>query len=160
MKAILRSSKLRGCIGTLLIWSGCLFSRCSICGKARNPKVVTIKEPGQQHPIRVYLIVWGLLFLVSALSYSTDFIDRGLWRWTLILLFMVLKAGFIVAVFMHMRWERFVLISVVLTPPVLLLVLVGLMTIESDYTRSTRIEHFGEAVHDEALPVSVREIAN
>ena len=121
---------------------------------------MTIKEPGQQHPIRVYLIVWGLLFLVSALSYSTDFIDRGLWRWTLILLFMVLKAGFIVAVFMHMRWERLALMSVVLVPPVLLMVLVGLMTIESDYTRSTRIEHFGEAVHDEALPVSVREIAN
>jgi len=121
---------------------------------------VTTKEPGQQHPIRIYLVVWGLLFLVSALSYSTDFIDRGFWRWMLILLFMVLKAGFIVAVFMHMRWERFALISAILTPPVLLLVLVGLMTIESDYTRSTRIEHFGEVAHDEALPVSVREIAN
>ena len=118
------------------------------------------KEPGQQHPIRVYLIVWGLLVLVSALSYSTDCIDRGRWRWTLILLFMVLKAGFIVAVFMHMRWERFVLISVVLTPPVLLLVLVGLMTIESDYTRSMRIEHFETAIPGEAMPVVEREIRN
>jgi caa(3)-type oxidase subunit IV len=121
---------------------------------------VRTKEPGQQHPIRIYLVVWGLLFLVSALSYSTDFIDRGFWRWTLILLFMVLKAGFIVGVFMHMRWERFALISVVLVPPILLLVLVGLMSIESDYTRSTRIEYFVEGAHDEAVPVSARELAN
>jgi cytochrome c oxidase subunit IV len=121
---------------------------------------VTTKEPGQQHPIRIYLVVWGLLFLVSALSYSTDFIDRVFWRWMLILLFMVLKAGFIVAVFMHMRWERFALISAILTPPVLLLVLVGLMTIESDYTRSTRIEHFGDGTRDESMPAAVRETDN
>ncbi|HBP13825.1 MAG: cytochrome C oxidase subunit IV family protein [Pseudomonadota bacterium] len=118
------------------------------------------KETGQRHPIRIYLVVWGLLFLVSALSYSTDFLDRGFWRWTLILLFMVLKAGFIVAVFMHMRWERLALMSVVLVPPVLLMVLVGLMTIESDYTRSMRIEHFETAIPGEAMPVVEREIRN
>tara|TARA_B100001079_G_scaffold222626_1_gene198917 strand:- start:199 stop:573 length:375 start_codon:yes stop_codon:yes gene_type:complete len=118
------------------------------------------KETGQRHPIRIYLVVWGLLFLVSALSYSTDFLDRGFWRWTLILLFMVLKAGCIVAVFMHMRWERLALMSVVLVPPVLLMVLVGLMTIESDYTRSMRIEHFETAIPGEAMPVVEREIRN
>ncbi|MEE3182427.1 MAG: cytochrome C oxidase subunit IV family protein [Pseudomonadota bacterium] len=118
------------------------------------------KGTGQRHPIRIYLVVWGLLFLVSALSYSTDFLDRGFWRWTLILLFMVLKAGFIVAVFMHMRWERLALMSVVLVPPVLLMVLVGLMTIESDYTRSMRIEHFETAIPSEAMPVVEREIRN
>ena len=118
------------------------------------------KETGQRHPIRIYLVVWGLLFLVSALSYSTDFLDRGFWRWTLILLFMVLKAGFIVAVFMHMRWERLALMSVVLVPPVLLMVLVGLMTIESDYTRSMRIEHFETAIPGEAMPVVELEIRN
>ena len=118
------------------------------------------KEPGQQHPIRIYLVVWGLLFLVSAFSYSTDFIDRGFWRWALILLFMALKAGFIVGVFMHMRWERFALISVVLVPPALLLVLGGLMAIESDYTRSIRFEYFVEGAHDEVVPESVRELAN
>ena len=110
-------------------------------------------EPSQQHPIRIYLIVWGLLFLISALSYMTDFIDRGFWRWALILLFMALKAGFIVAVFMHVRWERLALMAVVLAPPILLLVLVGLMAIESDYTRSIRFEYFADGVRDEALPM-------
>ena len=110
-------------------------------------------EPSQQHPIRIYLIVWGLLFLISALSYMTDFIDRGFWRWALILLFMALKAGFIVAVFMHMRWERLAMMVVVLAAPILLLVLVGLMAIESDYTRSIRFEYFADGVRDEALPM-------
>jgi len=45
-------------------------------------------------------------------------------------------------------------------PPILLLVLVGLMSIESDYTRSTRIEYFVEGAYDEAVPVSARERAN
>ena len=111
-------------------------------------------EPSQQHAIRIYLIVWGLLFLVSTLSYMTDFIDRGFWRWALILLFMALKAGFIVAVFMHIRWERLAMMAVVLGPPILLLVLVGLMAIESDYTRSIRFEYFADGVRDEAVPVS------
>jgi len=46
----------------------------------------------------------------------------------------VLKAGLIVAVFMHMRWERLTLMYAILLPPVLVLVFVGLMTFEADYT--------------------------
>ena len=38
-------------------------------------------------------------------------------RWTLILLFMFLKAGFIVAIFMHMNWERLALKLAILVPP-------------------------------------------
>jgi cytochrome c oxidase subunit IV len=64
-------------------------------------------------------------------------------RWSLILLFMILKAGLIVAVFMHMAWERLALIYAILVPPVLILVFVALMTLESDYTFLTREEFFG-----------------
>jgi cytochrome c oxidase subunit IV len=56
---------------------------------------------------------------------------------------MVLKAGLIVAVFMHMMWERLALIYAILIPPVLLLVFVALMTMESDYTFLTRELFFG-----------------
>ena len=38
-------------------------------------------------------------------------------RWSLILLFMMLKAGLIVAVFMHMAWERLALAYAILLPP-------------------------------------------
>ncbi len=74
-----------------------------------------------------------------------DYMDfQGGMRWFLILLFMFLKAGFIVAIFMHMAWERLALKVAILVPPVALLVLVLLMTYEADYTFLTRIDFFGE----------------
>lgn len=97
----------------------------------------------QQHPIGVYLKVWGLLFVLSVFSYLVDYFHlQGLLRWSLILLFMVLKAGLIVAVFMHMKWERLALIYAILLPPIAILVLVGLMAAEGDYTFFTRGEFF------------------
>ena len=78
---------------------------------------------GTQHPISVYLWIWLLLFVLSAFSYMVDYFHvQGMLRWTLILLFMLLKAGLIVAVFMHMRWERLALIFAILLPPGALLV--------------------------------------
>jgi caa(3)-type oxidase subunit IV len=97
---------------------------------------------GQQHPLTIYFWIWGLLFLLSAFSYGTDFLEHGYLRWALILLFMILKAGFIVAIFMHMAWERLALIYAILGPPVVLLVLIGLMAIEGDYTELTRLDFF------------------
>jgi cytochrome c oxidase subunit IV len=98
---------------------------------------------GQQHPIKLYLLVWGLLFVLSALSYMVDYLHfQGLLRWTLIIVFMLLKAGLIVAVFMHMAWERLALIYAILVPPGALLVLVGLMWAEADYTFLTRLLFF------------------
>jgi cytochrome c oxidase subunit IV len=98
---------------------------------------------GQQHPIGIYLAIWGLLFVLSAFSYLVDYFHiQGLLRWSLILLFMVLKAGLIVAVFMHMRWERLALTYAILLPPVAVLVFVALMTLEADYTVLTRILFF------------------
>ena len=97
---------------------------------------------GQQHPLKIYFYIWGLLFLFSAASYGTDFLHHGLFRWGLILLFMILKAGFIVAIFMHMAWERLALIYAILGPPLVLLVLIGLMAVEGDYTELQRLDFF------------------
>jgi cytochrome c oxidase subunit IV len=101
---------------------------------------------GQQHPLKIYFIIWALLFLFSAASYGTDFLDHGFFRWGLILLFMILKAGFIVAIFMHMAWERLALIYAILGPPIVLLVLIGLMAVEGDYTELTRLDFFSEPI--------------
>ena len=101
-------------------------------------------ESGQQHPISIYFAIWGLLFVLSAASYMVDYAGfQGYTRWSLILIFMMLKAGFIVAIFMHMRWARVALITAILVPPGALLVLVSLMAMESDYTWLTRVVHFG-----------------
>ena len=98
---------------------------------------------GQQHPIKLYLLVWGLLFVLSAMSYMVDYLHfQGLLRWSLIVVFMLLKAGLIVAVFMHMAWERLALIYAILLPPGALMVLVGLMWAEADYTFLTRLLFF------------------
>ncbi|MFB3125099.1 MAG: cytochrome C oxidase subunit IV family protein, partial [Woeseiaceae bacterium] len=102
-------------------------------------------------PISIYMWIWGLLFVFSFFSYMVDYLDfQGLMRWSLILLFMFLKAGFIVGIFMHMAWERLALKMVILGPPVALCVLIVLMVIEADYTFLTRIVFFGEGA---ALPV-------
>ena len=99
---------------------------------------------GQQHPLGLYLKIWILLFVLSTFSYLVDFFHfEGYLRWTLIITFMWLKAGLIVAIFMHMAWERMALICAILMPPLFLLVLVGMMTIEGRYTTFTRELFFG-----------------
>jgi cytochrome c oxidase subunit IV len=98
---------------------------------------------GQQHPIKLYLVVWGWLFVLSAASYMVDYLHvQGYLRWTLILLFMMLKAGLIVAVFMHMAWERLALVYAIIVPPVLILVFVWIMALEANYTVFNRLFFF------------------
>ncbi|MGH8187466.1 MAG: cytochrome C oxidase subunit IV family protein [Steroidobacteraceae bacterium] len=100
-------------------------------------------QGGQQHPIKIYLLIWLLLFVFSAFSYMVDYFQlQGYLRWTLIIIFMLLKAGFIVAIFMHMAWERLALKLAILVPPLALLILIGLMAIEGDYTFLTRVASF------------------
>jgi cytochrome c oxidase subunit IV len=100
----------------------------------------SISGHGQQHPISMYLWIWGLLFVLSAMSYMVDYLDfQGLLRWSLILVFMVLKAGLIVAVFMHMMWERMALICAILVPPGVIIILIALMALEADYTYFIRL---------------------
>ena len=101
---------------------------------------------GQQHPIRLYLVVWGWLFVLSTGSYLVDYFAlQGFLRWSLILAFMILKAGLIVAVFMHMAWERLALVYAILVPPVFVLVFVAIMVFESEYTHLIRTIFFGES---------------
>ena len=101
------------------------------------------KGEGQQHPIAIYLWIWALLFVFSTFSYLIDYFHlHGYLRWSLIITFMLLKAGFIVAIFMHMAWERLALKFAILIPPLCLLVLIGLMAIEGDYTFLTRLGSF------------------
>ncbi len=99
---------------------------------------------GQQHPIKLYLVVWAWLFILSTGSYLVDYFHlEGMLRYSLIVLFMLLKAGLIVAVFMHMAWERLTLLYAILAPVGALLVFVAIMVFESDHTLFSRIAFFG-----------------
>jgi len=98
---------------------------------------------GQQHSIGIYLWIWGALFVLSVLSYLVDYVQfQGILRWSLVSLFMMLKAGLIVAVFMHMMWERMAIVCAVLVPTGVLIFLMALMAVEADYTFFTRLEFF------------------
>ena len=106
-----------------------------------NPTATHVE--GQQHPLRLYFLVWGLLFVLSAMSYMVDYVGlQGLLRWSLIVIFMLLKAGLIVAVFMHLAWERLALAYAILLPPVAVLVFLAIMMVEADYTLFTRASVF------------------
>jgi cytochrome c oxidase subunit 4 len=109
-------------------------------------------EGHQEHPLAIYFWIWGLLFVLSGFSYAVDYFQfQGALRWSLILLFMFLKAGFIVSIFMHMAWERLALIYAILVPPLCLLVFITLMAIEGDYTFLTRLIVFGPAAEISAF---------
>ena len=75
-------------------------------------------------------------------TWSITSASQGYLRWSLILLFMMLKAGLIVAVFMHMAWERLALVYAILLPPAAVLVFVAIMVFEADYTLFTRLAFF------------------
>lgn len=110
-------------------------------------------EEAQQHPLSVYFWIWGLLFVVSFFSYMVDYLQfQGALRWTLILIFMFVKAGLIIAVFMHMKWERLALKLAILGPPVALLVLIWLMSYEGLYIEDTRTEYYGESTMEPQTP--------
>ncbi len=99
----------------------------------------TTHVEGQVHPLGIYFKIWAWLFVLSTCSYMVDYLQfQGYLRWTLIIVFMLLKAGLIVAVFMHMMWERLALLYAIATPPVLVLVFVAIMSLESDNTFATR----------------------
>ena len=98
---------------------------------------------GQQHPIGIYLKIWGLLFVLSTMSYMVDYFHvQGLLRWVLIVVLMIAKAGLIVSIFMHMMWERLALVYAILVPPLCLLVLMVLMAAEAHHTFGMRVLFF------------------
>jgi cytochrome c oxidase subunit IV len=107
------------------------------------PRAATAHEGGQQHPLRLYFTVWIWLFVLSTCSYMVDYFGlQGGLRWSLILIFMMLKAGLIVAIFMHMAWERLALAYAICLPMIAVLVFVAIMSSESGYTLLTREAFF------------------
>ena len=113
---------------------------------------MTAEEGHQEHPLKIYWIMWGALFVLSAASYATDFMEDGALRTFLILLFMMLKAAGIVAIFMHMGFERLALKLAILGPPVAIMVLIWLMALEGTYTEDTRVEYYGESTMEPETP--------
>jgi cytochrome c oxidase subunit IV len=103
------------------------------------------QEQGHEPSTGTYFKVWGLLFVLSTASYFANYFFQGYVRWSLIILLMLVQAGLIVAVLMHLVWERVALMFVILVPPLFLLTLLSIGALEADYTFSTRDAFFGPA---------------
>ncbi|MEW6997104.1 cytochrome C oxidase subunit IV family protein [Colwelliaceae bacterium BS250] len=104
-----------------------------------------MSDDTKQHPISLYLKVWALLFVLSTLSYLVDFYQvQGLLRWALILIFMFLKAGLIISIFMHVNWESMAMKLLLFLPPVAIAILISLMAIEGDYSYLNRLLYLGQ----------------
>jgi cytochrome c oxidase subunit IV len=101
------------------------------------------EQQASTHKIGIYLWIWGLLFVLSFFSYMVDWYQfQGLLRWSLILTFMFLKAGLIMAFFMHLFWERYALVNVLLWPMTAIACFIALMAAEAQYTVFTRLLYF------------------
>jgi cytochrome c oxidase subunit IV len=101
------------------------------------------QDDTQQHPLKTYFWVWGALFVLSVFSYLVDISPlEGFAKWSLITLFMLLKAALIVSIFMHMIWERSSIALAVIVPTGVLLFLMLLMILEGDYIHTSRMIFF------------------
>tara|TARA_B100001989_G_scaffold85518_1_gene59384 strand:+ start:122 stop:475 length:354 start_codon:yes stop_codon:yes gene_type:complete len=101
------------------------------------------EQSGSTHKIGIYLWIWGLLFVLSFFSYLVDWYQfQGMLRWSLILFFMFLKAGLIMAFFMHLYWERYALVNVLLWPMTAIVCFICLMIAEGKYTLFSRLFYF------------------
>ena len=101
------------------------------------------KKTATTHNIGIYLWIWGLLFVFSTFSYLVDWYNlQGLLRWSFIIFFMLIKAGLIMSIFMHLYWERWAIVNVLLWPMTAIMVFVFIMTAESKYTFFTRALFF------------------
>lgn len=77
-------------------------------------------------PTRVYLVVWGWLFVLSAIAYFIDIWHVSQpFKAILLIAVALMKAGLIVAYFMHLRFERLNLIYAILAPLILLVAMVA-----------------------------------
>jgi cytochrome c oxidase subunit IV len=97
-------------------------------------------EQGQQPATGVYLKVWGLLFVLAGASYCVGYFGiQGTMRWILIVALALLQAGLIVAILMHLVWERVALVYAILVPPPLLLIaFLGITSVDGRSTYDVR----------------------
>jgi len=104
------------------------------------------QEHGQQPPIGTYVRVWGLLFVLAGASYSVGYFGvQGPLRWILLIVLMLIQAGLIVSLLMHLVWERLALVLAIILPPTLLITLIGIGALDGLSTHLTRDAFFEPA---------------
>ena len=96
------------------------------------------------HKIGIYLWIWGLLFVLSFCSYMVDWFQfQGLLKMVFNIVFYVFESRFNNGMFfMHLFWERYAIVNVLLWPMTAIACFVGLMVAEGKYTLFSRLFYF------------------
>lgn len=96
-------------------------------------------EHTQQPDIGVYFKVWGLLFVLAGTSYCVAIFDVAQPLKAILLLALALsQAGLIIAVLMHLVWERVIVVYLMFVPPILLVSFLAICYVDGGYTHKTR----------------------
>ncbi|MCS7223796.1 MAG: cytochrome C oxidase subunit IV family protein [Armatimonadetes bacterium] len=92
-------------------------------------------------PVKIYLQVLFLLFLLSTVAYFIDLMQMAMVIKALLLISIALmKAGLIAGYFMHLRFERITLVYVLVAP---LILLIGLVAAVMPDGRSVLLSRLG-----------------
>ncbi len=98
------------------------------------------------HPsLKAYYTVWILLFVLSVVSYGVDFfgVHPEPLKWSVLVMLALAKAGLIMAVFMHLKYERLSLIYTLALPPILIAFIVIFGMGEGQFVAEMRRTAFG-----------------
>jgi cytochrome c oxidase subunit IV len=100
-------------------------------------------QHAQQPDVGVYFKVWGLLFVLAATSYCISYFGVGQpLKAILLLALALLQAGLIVAVLMHLVWERVIVAYLMFVPPILLASFLAICFADGGYTHGTRSANY------------------
>jgi len=112
-------------------------------------------EHAQQPDIGIYFKVWGLLFVLAGTSYCIAYFGVGQPLKAILLLALALgQAGLIVAVLMHLVWERVIVAYLMFVPPMLLASFLAICFTDGSYTNRTRESNYLAAPLPSAAPAT------
>ena len=77
-------------------------------------------------PVRVYLVIFALLIIMTAITTAVAFVDLGRMNVVIMLAIAVTKATLVVLYFMHVRWGEQLLKVAIGTAVACFLVMIGL----------------------------------
>ena len=79
--------------------------------------------------IRIYLVVWGALVVLTAVTVAVSYVHLGLMNVVVALLVASVKASLVALFFMHLRYENRLVWGFALTPVFfLILIIAGTLT--------------------------------
>jgi cytochrome c oxidase subunit 4 len=84
-------------------------------------------------PINTYGMILGALLVLTIITVAVSRVDLGAWNTVVALVVATIKAGLVAAFFMHLKFEKRLIILYAVYPLVLLFILVGSTTKDEEH---------------------------